>query len=785
MLAFALGAAWLQTRPVLPPLAWAALLPLGGLLWAALASSKFPMQRHPARTIPRTLLAWLLAFLTGFFYAAWRAESRLADNLPAQWEGRDVAFSGRVVGLPETTPNGLRFVLDVAAVATPGATLPGRVQIGWYARPGEATPSLMGGACVSLVARLARPHGSLNPGGFDYQAWLLQRGIRATGSLRGAPAPAMDCGGGAAARLDALREGLRAHLREGLGAAPYAGVVIALALGDQDAIPAAQWTLFRQTGTTHLFSVSGLHITLFSAMVYVLVAALWRRFPRLCLRLPAHRAGIALGLLAATAYTLLSGFGIPAQRTLYMLAAAAAVAWLDRAPTPSRLLAVALAAVVLIDPWAALAPGFWLSFAAVATLLYAGMGNTRRRLWRAWAHAQWAVTVALAPLLLVLFHEISLVSPLANAVAIPLVSLLAVPLALLAAVLPWGWCALLAHAVIAAGMAWLELLAALPRPVFHTAAPDWPAFLLALLGTALLLLPRGFPARWLGVLLFLPLFFPRLPAPQPGEAWLTVFDVGQGESVLVRTAGRAVLVDTGLRFASGEDAGARVVAPALWRQGITRLDGLVVSHDDIDHSGGAASLLASHHPDWLLTSLAGMPPASLSETGRALLTAAPRALACAAGQTWTWDGVRFRVLHPPAHHYAHPGFGDNDRSCVIRIDTAHGSALLTGDIERLAEMNLAERRMPLAADVLVAPHHGANTSSTPEFLAAVRPRLVVVPVGRRNPFGHPHPEALARYRALGAEIARTDRHGAVEVRLQATGLTLARAVDEERRYWRE
>ncbi|KAF0102980.1 MAG: DNA internalization-related competence protein ComEC/Rec2 [bacterium] len=785
MLAFALGAAWLQTRPQLPPLAWAALLPLGGVLWAALAPSKFPMQRHPARTVPRTLLAWLLAFLTGFFYAAWRAESRLADALPAQWEGRDVAFSGRVVGLPETTPNGLRFVLDVAAVTTPGATLPGRVQIGWYARPGEMAPHLQGGACVSLVARLARPHGSVNPGGFDYQAWLLQRGIRASGSLRGAPAPAIGCAGAAGAQLDALRERLRAHLRAGLGEAPYAGVVIALALGDQDAIPATQWTLFRQTGTTHLFSVSGLHITLFSAMVYVLVAALWRRFPRLCLRLPARRAGIALGLLAATAYTLLSGFGIPAQRTLYMLAAAAAVAWLDRAPTPSRLLAVALAAVVLIDPWAALAPGFWLSFAAVATLLYASMGTTRRRLWRAWAHAQWAVTVALAPLLLVLFHEISLVSPLANAVAIPLVSLLAVPLALLAAVLPWDWCALVAHAVIAAGMAWLELLAALPRPVFHTAAPDWPAFLLALLGTALLLLPRGFPARWLGVLLFLPLFFPRLPAPQPGEAWLTVFDVGQGESVLVRTAGRAVLVDTGLRFASGEDAGSRVVAPALWRQGITRLDGLVVSHDDIDHSGGAASLLASHRPDWLLTSLAGMPPARLSETGRALLTVAPRALACVAGQTWTWDGVRFQVLHPPAHHYAHPGFRDNDRSCVIRIDTAHGSALLTGDIEQLAEMNLAERRMPLAADVLVAPHHGANTSSTPEFLAAVRPRLVVVPVGRRNPFGHPHPEALARYRALGAEIARTDRHGAVEVRLQATGLTLARAVDEERRYWRE
>lgn len=785
VLAFALGAAWLQTRPQLPPLAWAALLPLAGLAWGGLAYTKFPDRAKVALGVLRTLLPWLLAFLAGFFYAAWRAELRLADALPAAWEGRDLAFSGRVVGLPEAAPNGLRFLLDVAAVASPGASLPSRVQIGWYARPGEIPPRLEAGACIHVVARLYRPHGSLNPGGFDYPAWLLQRGIRATGTLQSAPVPAVGCGGAAGARLDAWRERLRTHLRDGLGSAPYAGVVIALALGDQDAIPAGQWTLFRQTGTTHLFSVSGLHITLFSSLVYVLVASLWRRFPRLCLLLPARRAGIALGLAAATAYTLISGFGIPAQRTLYMLTAAAAVAWLDRTPTPSRLLAAALAAVVLIDPWAALAPGFWLSFAAVASLLYAGMAFTRRRPWRAWAHAQWSVSVALAPLLLVLFHEISLVSPLANAVAIPLVSLFAVPLALAAAVLPGATPALLAHAVIAAGMRWLELLASLPQPVFHTAAPGWPAFLLALLGTALLLLPRGVPARWLGVVLFLPLFFPRLPAPQPGEAWLTVFDVGQGEAVLVRTAGRAMLVDTGLRYASGEDAGARIIAPALWRQGITRLHGLVVSHDDSDHSGGAASLLASHRPAWLLTSLAGLPPAGLSETGRSLLAAAPHALACAAGQTWTWDGVRFTVLHPPAHHYAHPGFRDNDRSCVIRVDTAHASALLAGDIERLAEMNLLERRMPLAADVLVAPHHGANTSSTAEFLAAVRPRLVVVPVGHRNRHGHPHAETLARYRALPAEIARTDRHGAVEVRLQAGGPGVRRAADSERRYWRE
>ncbi len=779
ILAFAIGAAWLQTRPGLPPLAWSAALPLLGVLVLV-------RPRTDRFRLPRGLGIGILVLLSGYFYAAWRADLRLADHLPTQWEGRNVALYGRVSGLPESTPNGLRFVLDVHSVATPGAVIPGRVQIGWFARPEEPAPVLAGGDCISLVARLHRPHANLNPGGFDYQAWLLERNIRATGSLVGLPAPSASCGGGAGAWLDRARERIRTHLRASLGDAAYAGVVVALAVGDQDAIPPSQWTLFRQTGTSHLFSVSGLHITLFSALVLGLVRWIWRRFPRLNLRIPAHRAGIALGVLAAAGYAALAGFGIPAQRTLFMLAGAAGMALLDRTSSPSRLLAAALASVVLIDPWAALAPGFWLSFGAVAALLFAGMGiGTRKPVWRAWIAAQWAVTLALTPLLLALFHEVSLVSPLANAVAIPLVSLVAVPLALLASLLPWAWPAGLAHAVIAGVMAFLKMLAALPQPVFHSASPGLPALLFALAGAALLLLPKGFPARWLGWLMFLPLFFPRLPAPQAGEAWLTVLDAGQGEAILVRTTRYALLVDAGPRYASGEDAGGRVVAPALWHQGIERLDGLVLTHDDLDHTGGAASLLVSHRPDWLLTPLAGMPPDRLSEAGKQALGAATRAIPCAAGQTWNWDGVTFRVLHPPVHHYAHTGYSDNDRGCVIRVDAAGGSALLAADIERLSEMNLRERGMTLKADVLVAPHHGSNSSSTPEFLAAVSPALVVIPVGHRNRYGHPHPEVMARYRASGVEVARTDREGAVEVRLARGGITVSRAVETERRYWRE
>jgi len=794
ILAFALGAAWLQTRPALPALVWAAMLPLLVLLLNAWLKHRQPLfslrlKAPVAVSVNRFLQvgAALIVFaLLGFFYAAWRAEMRLAELLPQSWEAREISLSGRVVGLPETTPNGLRFVFDVARIETPGVTLPSRVQLGLFTRDGEPQVDISGGDCVDLVARLYRPHGGVNPGGFDYDAWLLERGIRATGNVVGKPSRGTGCPGAARAWLDHLRDAVRERLRAGLGEKPYAGVVIALAVGDQDAIPGAQWTLFRQTGTSHLFSVSGLHITLFSALVFGFVRGIWRRIPGLNLRIPARTAGVVLGLLAAAAYTALSGFGIPAQRTFLMLASAAAVALLDRTPTASRLLAAALLVVVLNDPWAAHAPGFWLSFGAVAALLFADMGRLRSPpIVLQWIRAQWAVTLALTPLLLSLFQEVSLVSPIANTLAIPLISLLAVPLSLLAVLLPWTLPASVAHSVVATVMWGLEWLVRLPQPLFHAAAPSLSALLLALAGIGLLLLPRGLPGRWLGWLLFLPLFFPRLPAPAEGDAWLTVLDVGQGEAVLVRTARHALLFDSGPRFASGEDAGARVVAPALWQQGINRLDGMVVSHDDLDHTGGALALLHSHQPVWLTSSLAGLPLASLGSIGQAVRAKRPDALTCAAGQSWVWDGVHFEVLHPPLHQYTHPGFSDNSRSCVVRLRTPRFSALLTGDIERLAEMNLIERGVLQSVDVLVAAHHGSLSSSTTEFLSLALPRWVVIPVGHRNRYGHPHPEVLARYRAIGANVTRTDRDGAITLRLQKDKIDLLRARETEKRYWRD
>lgn len=778
ILAFALGAATLQLQPALPGLAW-----LGTVLpWLVLIPLWLGRAR-PGAGWP--VLVVLLAGLAGFYYAAWRAEARLADHLPDAWEGRPISLTGRIVDLPERTPRGWRARIDVSAVHTRGAQVPRHILVAQQSFKGEPPPAPAAGSCLRLSVKLYAPHANLNPHGFDYEAWLLERGIRATGVLIDTPASAQGCDGLMRAWLDRQRDRIRARLVQALEGQPYAGVVIALAIGDQAAIPSAQWTLFRHTGVTHLMSISGMHVTLFSALVYALVTGLWRRVPGLCLRLPARKAGLALGLAAAAAYVALAGFGIPAQRTLYMLAGVAACLWLGLVASPTRILAAALLFVVVIDPWAALAPGFWLSFGAVAALMYAGSGRLRPPpWWLAAAKTQAAVTLALTPALLALFHELSLVSPLANAFAIPLIGLIAVPLTLLAMVMPGDSLAGLAHGAVALTMWGLIWLDSLPQPVWYGAHPGWPAIALALLGTALLLLPRGLPGRALGLVLFLPLLSPRLERPGAGEFWLSVLDVGQGLAAVVRTAGHTLVYDTGPLYVSGEDAGARIVAPYLHAQGIKRLDALVVSHDDTDHSGGTLGLLANLPAAAVWTSLAGKDRNQLSPHAQAILAANPGARVCRAGTSWRWDGVAFTILHPPAHHYANRHYADNERSCVLKVGSPHGSVLLLGDIERLGELSLLERSpAALSAEVLIAAHHGSRSSSMPELLDAVGARYGVISAGHRNRFGHPAPEVLQRFTERGMRILRTDRQGAVELRFTTSGIVAHTARDRQRRYW--
>ncbi len=450
--------------------------------------------------------------------------------------------------------------------------------------------------------------------------------------------------------------------------------------------------------------------------------------------------------------------------------------WLNRWRPALNVLAFALLLVVLIDPWAVLAPGFWLSFGAVAVIFYVTSGRIVAPHWIvAWARVQWAVTLALVLALLAMFQQVSVISPVANAIAIPLVSLVVVPLTLVGMMLPFDLVLHLAHGVMAWCMVLLEWMSALPVAVWQQHAPPAWTVIAALIGAAIMLLPRGFPARWAGICGFFPLFLLAPRPPAPGELKLAVLDVGHGLAVVAQTSHHALLFDTGPAYGPNIDSGNRIIVPYLCAAGVPSLDTLIVSHDDVDHYGGASSVLQAMPVERLLTSMPDMDP---------LLLEAREAYRCFAGQGWEWDGVRFDMLHPSRASYDDLTLKDNNRGCVLKISTRAGAVLIPADIEARAEAQLlASDGAALRADVLIAPHHGSRTSSTPEFVRAVDPRVVIYPVGYRNRFGHPHVDVEERYLRNGSNIYRTDRDGALTLTFAAGKIAVSPYRADHRRYW--
>ena len=760
-LAFAAGAALLQQQAALPSLAWT---------WGFASLLLVPKFR--ALLIPT-------CFVSGFLWAALCAHLRMAEWLAPQLEGVDLEIAGVVASLPAVGERSTRFELDVEA-ETGGRKLPRRVLLSWYRSPlFEEHPALLAGEVHPgerwlLTVRLRRPHGHVNPHGYDYEAWLLERGIGATGYVRARGAQRLlGQRNSLPDRVEQAREAVRDRFVQQLGATPAAGILAALAVGDQRAISGEEWRLFNRTGVTHLMSISGLHVTLVSGLAAWLVAAGWRRAPRAVLRLPARKAAALAAIAAALGYTLLAGFAVPAQRTFYMVSVVAVALWAGRVASPVHTLALALAAVVAADPWAPLSPGMWLSFGAVALIFYvaAGWSAPERRLAQ-WARMQWAITVGLAPAALLLFGQVSLAGPLANALAIPVVSVIVTPLALLAALLPFQFILELAAWLVGWLLQFLEWCAALPGALWQQHVPPAWSIAAALAGALWLLAPRGVPWRAAGAALLAPAFLLAPRSPAAGEAWVSAFDVGQGLAVLVRTATRALLYDAGPAYGGFGDSGERVVLPALRGAGLERLDLLVLTHEDVDHIGGALSVLEAMPVEALASSL---------PRGHMLHSLAALRRPCAAGEAWEWDGVRFAFLHPPRDA---PPARRNDMSCVLRIATPGGAMLLTGDIEASAERRLLEvGASAIRSDIMLMPHHGSRTSSSGPFIAAVAPRAAVVAAGYRNRFGHPNAEVLERYRAAGVRVWRTDLHGSIQVLLNGEGAAVQGERAMRARYW--
>lgn len=729
------------------------------------------------------VLAWVLA---GALLAAGacglRAGQRLAQGLDPALEGRDLRVTGVVDSMPQRSEAGLRFRLAVEAAEWQGQAvrLPPRLDLGWYGARGAAAPALgeldglaapealRAGERWRFTLRLRAPHGNLNPGGFDHELWLWEQGLHASGYVRSGPrdAPPERLAQTGQHPVEQARQAVRERLLARVAEPRLAGVLAALVTGDQAAIARADWDVFRATGVAHLMSISGLHITGFAWLAAALLGAAWRRSVRLCLAWPAPSAAQLGGLLLATAYALFSGWGVPAQRTVGMLACVVLLRLSGRRWPWPQVWLLAAAVVVAADPWALLQAGFWLSFVAVGVLQLAqertadgaaapasAPGWLRRGAAQGLARAaalwreQWLVTLALAPLSLLLFGQVSLVGLLANLVAIPWVTGVVTPLALLGVL----WAPLWDAAALALqGLgAWLQALAAWPLATLAVAgAPAWVGAG-GLLGALLLALRLPLAWRGLGLPLLLPLLLWQAPRPPEGTFELLAADVGQGNAVLLRTHGHSLLYDAGPRYSLESDAGHRVLVPLLRHLG-EPLDVLLLSHRDSDHTGGAAALLAMQPQARLVSSI---------EPGHALQAMRP-AQRCEAGQAWTWDGVRFELLHPAPEDYA-PTARPNALSCVLRVSAAGQSVLLVGDIEQAQErLLLARQPEALAATLLLVPHHGSKTSSSPAFLDAVGPRWALVQAGYRNRFGHPAPAVLERYHGRQVAVRQSAACGA-------------------------
>ncbi len=738
-----------------------------------------------------------------FSSTGWRAQLFGSQALSPALEGRDIAVTGVVAAMPQQFEGGVRFRLDLESASLDGQPLrlPPRLELGWYSgvyARGEGSGESVGelqrqpaplqaGERWQMTVRLKAPHGGVNPHGFDYELWQWVQGVQATGYVRSSPRDP------APVRLAQTwqrpvqwaRGQVRDQIFLRLADSNASGLIAALVVGDQAAIERSDWDVFRATGVAHLMSISGLHITMFAWAAALALGWVWRRSAWLCLRLPAPTAALVGGMALATAYALFSGWGVPAQRTVLMLATVGALRLLDvRWPWPQVWL-LACAVVVAVDPWALLQAGFWLSFVAVGVLfasdsgvLQPGRSGLPSR-FMVLMREQWVITLALTPLSLLLFGQVSLVGLLANALAIPWVTLLVTPLAMLGVLLHPLW-DLAAWAIDLLAQL-LRVLAQWPwASVSLAQAPLW-AGAVGVLGGLVLALRLPWSLRLGGVPLLLPVLLWQAPPIPAGEFDLLAADVGQGNAVLVRTARHALLYDAGPMYSRESDAGHRVLVPLLRALGV-RLDTLVLSHRDSDHTGGAVAILKMQAQASLLSSI---------ESEHALQALRP-VTRCQAGQRWQWDGVDFEVLHPQASDYADTR-KPNALSCTLRISNGVQAVLLAGDIEQAQEAQLVSRAQAgatgpglptasLRADVLLVPHHGSKTSSTDAFLAAVQPRFAIVQAGYRNRFGHPASPVLVRYDVHDVEVFDTPHCGAASWQSWEPGKVQC-ARKQQQRYW--
>ena len=707
----------------------------------------------------------VIFFLSGFLFASVFAYYHLSNQLAADLQAKEILIQGDIIGLPEYNARRVRFDFKVTQASV---SLPNKLRLSWY----YPQQKVAAGQSWQFVVKLKQPHGTLNPGGFDYEKWLFARHIGVTGYIRQAKEAKLLATKEVCFSLSVLRQTLINLLDLHSISSDSLALIKALTLGDKSSISTQQWLVLSKSGTSHLMAISGLHIGLVAGIVYFLVFQGWLRVPSNMYAAPQIAA--VFSFFAALFYAALAGFSIPTQRALIMLGVLMLTILLRRHVQALNIFAIAILFVLLIDPLAVLSVGFYLSFLAVFFIIYVLSGRLgRQNRFSSSLKIHVVVGLSLLPVLLLFFQSVSIISPIANMIAVPVVSFLLVPLSLIAVALLQltpELSAVLLHLVDVVFQAlWQVLLMLSELPVANIVRPQ-PAMwqlIVAMSGVLLLLAPKGIPGRYLGILCILPLFLVNSVKPSIGEANVTLLDVGQGLSVVVQTAEHSLVFDTGARFSEKFDMGRSVVVPFLIYQHITRLDKLIISHADNDHIGGAEAVLSTIPTKQVLSSV----PEELTSFD---------AIDCIAGQAWRWDEVEFYILSPPVQQFN----DENDNSCVLKVDTKHGSILLTGDIEASAEYYLTNHMSEhLKADVLIAPHHGSKTSSSMAFLESVNPSIVLIPADRPNRFAFPHAEVLARYNHLRIKHFVTGRTGAITVKFANNHVEFEAYRDRYSHYW--
>lgn len=733
--------------PVLPPIYTSALfcLPL-------LFTTRFPGLRLAA------------AFAAGIAWIIFNANLQAREALPDALEQKELVVQGVIDGLPQEQGVSTRFTLSATflchtngnecALAAPSVRRSLLLSdfSGRKYRPGEQW---------QLKVRLKRPHGFANPGSFDYEAWLFSSGIDATGYVREGeenrlldsrtspgPIPGFDL--------------LRYQFRDSLGNLPlsHSGLVLALTIGDRYLLSDRDWDLMTKSGTNHLMVISGLHLSLVAWFVFRFSESVFRRSPPLCRTLPAGKLASLFSLLAVFCYAGFAGFSLPVQRALVMVCCVFAGLLLDRQTHAVNHLCLALFLVLLIDPFAPLDTGFWLSFGAVTMLLLSvgHIDETGAQTWLdkslALIHSQCFLFVGLAPIMLFFFYQVSLLAPLVNLIAIPFIGLLVVPLCLLTvmtsvflpaalprvASMPDFLLSVYTHCLT-------EIVSLGGEPtVTVPSLPVWGTLIQIVLIVSLLSSHRPRLRGLIILVLLLPYLF-RVSGRAQGEFRLDILDTGQGLAAVVSTQNHVLLYDTGPGYSPRFNAGSGVVVPYLKKANLGRPDRIILSHADNDHAGGLVSLL-SFYPN--IPVIAGEAP----KTGIQWRN-------CHREKAWNWDGVNIEFLSNGSISQNSHQEGNN-ASCVLRISNGRFTALLPGDIEKGRELELVKHyRHGLRSDILIVPHHGSQTSSTSPFIRAVNPSHAVVTAGYLNRFNHPHPEVMARYRRFNINLINTSDAGMV------------------------